>query len=1106
MKWLYLRNWPLRAKLAALMVVVSLLPLAISAYLDIRESRARLVAGVETLLGARAEQIVREFDSTHLGYVRTASRLARFPITAAYCRGSDHDREALRSQILGMLETFPASDKDIRGAGVIDRTGIMRVATESVLDGKDFSTRSTVRSALAGSPVISSVYLSTPGTGERPTVAYLAPVRDAKGSVVCAIGIWVHADAFWRPLKASDALAGTGSYAVLLDSSGIRIAYTNSQASVYRPAGPLAPALVEALVAERRYGEHTRQLLENVIPFPEQFERAKAVVVDPEAFRGYSPSNQKWNFGVGRRLASVPWTVFYMAPEDLLDAQLDADAREKALVALGIIAIALFAGAVFAASILRPVRALSSATASLAGGAADARVQVRGNDELQRLGASFNAMADQLKSQSEALKQSHSQLEERIRERTGLLHAVIDNSPAVISVKDLEGRYVLVNDRFSELFHRTQEEVAGKTNQQLFDKAVADALAPMDERASRTGKALTEEEHVPQEGGQRIFLSVKCPLRDAAGNIYAVVTVSSDITERKFAESKQLAQLARLNLLGQITTAIGEKLDLRSIYHVVNRSLKERMPVDFACICNYDEASKMLTVVRAGSLDEQVTADLRLPEQTKIPVDGNGLARCVQGELVYEAEIKDSQFAFPSRLAHAGLRSMVIAPLAAEKHVFGVLIAARLEPGAFSSGDCEFLRQLCGHVALAAQQAELNEALRNAYEDLRQSQQAVLQKARLSALGQMASGIAHDINNAISPAALYAETLLEREPGLSDKTRNHLEIIARAIDDVAATVARMREFYRERQHQATLLPIELNPLVHQVIDLTHARWSDMPQQRGTSIELKLELAPALPLVMGIESEVREALINLIFNAVDAMPAGGALTVRTRADSLAKTVDLEVRDTGIGMDTETRQRCLEPFFTTKGERGTGLGLAMVYGVAQRHDAEIDIESAPGQGTTIRLRFQAQLADIAALPDIRPTTSVRHLRILVVDDDPMLIQSLHDTLKADGHDVVTAEGGKAGIAEFGAAGASGSRFDVVITDLGMPNVDGRQVAAAIKKASPATPVILLTGWGQRLAADGSEMPDHVDKVLSKPPKLRELRLALAQLLPASGQNRG
>jgi nitrogen-specific signal transduction histidine kinase/CheY-like chemotaxis protein len=409
-------------------------------------------------------------------------------------------------------------------------------------------------------------------------------------------------------------------------------------------------------------------------------------------------------------------------------------------------------------------------------------------------------------------------------------------------------------------------------------------------------------------------------------------------------------------------------------------------------------------------------------------------------------------------------------------------------------------------VALAAQQAELNEALRNAYEDLRQSQQAVLQKARLSALGQMASGIAHDINNAISPAALYAETLLEREPGLSDKARNYLEIIARAIDDVAATVARMREFYRERAHQATLLPINLNPLVQQVIDLTHARWSDMPQQRGTSIELKLELAPALPLVMGIESEIREALINLVFNAVDAMPAGGTLTIRTRADSLAKSVDLQVRDSGIGMDAETRQRCLEPFFTTKGERGTGLGLAMVYGVAQRHDAEIDIDSALGQGTTIRLRFQAQLEEITALPDVRQTATVRPLRILVVDDDPMLIQSLRDTLKADGHDVVTAEGGKAGIAQFGANAGSGTRFDVVITDLGMPNVDGRQVAAAVKKASSATPVVLLTGWGQRLAEDGSEMPDHVDKVLSKPPKLRELRLALAQLVPPSGESRG
>ena len=201
----------------------------------------------------------------------------------------------------------------------------------------------------------------------------------------------------------------------------------------------------------------------------------------------------------------------------------------------------------------------------------------------------------------------------------------------------------------------------------------------------------------------------------------------------------------------------------------------------------------------------------------------------------------------------------------------------------------------------------------------------------------MASGIAHDINNALSPVSLYTQSLLEREPNLSARTRDYLETIQRAVEDVAHTVARMREFYRQREPQLTLMPVHLNLLVQQVVDLTRARWSDMPQLRGTVITLSTELAAQLPAIAGIESEIREALINLIFNAVDAVPGGGTLTLRTKLVTGAEghgQVRIEVGDDGLGMDEETRRRCLEPFFTTKGERGTGLGLAMVYGVARR----------------------------------------------------------------------------------------------------------------------------------------------------------------------------
>jgi CheY-like chemotaxis protein len=404
-------------------------------------------------------------------------------------------------------------------------------------------------------------------------------------------------------------------------------------------------------------------------------------------------------------------------------------------------------------------------------------------------------------------------------------------------------------------------------------------------------------------------------------------------------------------------------------------------------------------------------------------------------------------------------------------------------------------------VALAGHQARLHGALQGAYEELRRTQQAITQQERLRALGQMASGIAHDINNAITPISLYTDLLLANEPGLSARGRGCLETISRAISDVANTVARMREFYRPREAEVVLQPVSLNEMVKQVVDLTRARWLDMPQQRGLLIEVRTQLAPDLPDVAGVASEIREALTNLVFNAVDAMPSGGKLTLRTM--SVGAQVRCEVSDTGVGMDEDTRRRCLEPFFTTKGERGTGLGLAMVYGVAQRHQAQVEIDSAPGQGTTMALVFKlatptAGLQQIAVPPEaLEPQAA---LRILVVDDDPVLLKSLREVLEAEGHAVTTANGGEEGIAVFKSGSGGADQFSVVITDLGMPRVDGRQVATAVKATSAVTPVIMLTGWGRRLAADG-EKPANVDCVLSKPPQLRELRAALRAVTQAS-----
>jgi PAS domain S-box-containing protein len=1144
-------NGSLRARMAALLVVVLVLPLGLVTWLDWHQARDHLVAGLQQLLQARGDQVVREIDSFHQAHRTSADRIARLQPVRAFCSAAAEGapetgpRDNSEAIVQDLLAAHAAGDANLRGAGLLDRAGRVTMGTEAALVGVDLSDRPHVRAAAQGAAVISELHLATPQVAEQPSIAYMAPVLGFDGQPVCVVALWVRAAAFWQALKPYDGLAGPGSHAVVLDALGIRIAHTaGDDEALWRPTGPLEPPEVEALVAQRRFGERTAELLQDMRAAPALYERARASAPAPGAFSaGALPpaagapglETPGSHYSVARRATAVPWTVFYNAPAAQLDAGLAELRKDRLLLLLAIIVPAYGVGLLFVHSIVRPVRALAGMATAVASGNLAARIARPGADELGRLALSFNTMASRIQTEAADLQRAHDEMEARFQARTAelqranhkleaqaanrrlaeqaiqegqlLLEAIVDNSTAVIFVKDMKSRYLMVNRRFRELAHRDEAAILGKTDHELYPADVADSFRANDQRAMAATQALMEEELLPQDDGAHTYLVVKCPLRDRDGRIYGLCGIATDITERKHTEQRLQAQIERLKLLDQITCAIGERQDLRSIYQVAIRSLEERLPVDFACVCHYAAADNALTVSRVGAESQALAAELSLGEHARIEIDSNGLARCVRGELVVEPDIAASPFPFPQRLARGGMGSLVAAPLQSESHVFGILVVARSRADAFSPDDCEFVRQLSAHVALAAQQAQLYQALQQAYDDLRQTQQTFMQQERLRALGQMASGIAHDINNAISPARLYAEGLLEREPGLSERARGSLETIARAIDDVAATVARLREFSRQREPQLALAPVDLNRLVLQVAELTRARWSDIPQQRGAVIRLHTDLAPVLPPVLGIESELREALTNLVFNAVDAMPEGGMLTLRTAAVPAQQgpghalegpVVQVEVADSGVGMDDDTRRRCLEPFFTTKGERGTGLGLAMVYGIVQRHGADIRIDSTVGLGTTVRLRFPLP-AGVPAVPPagLLPALSAepgRRLRILLIDDDPLLLKSLCDTLEADGHVVAAANGGQAGIDAFAAAQRQGMPFEVVITDLGMPYVDGRKVARAVKQHNSTTPVILLTGWGQRLVAD-SEIPEHVDQVLGKPPKLREVRTALA-----------
>src|SRR5437867_8436475 len=571
---------------------------------------------------------------------------------------------------------------------------------------------------------------------------------------------------------------------------------------------------------------------------------------------------------------------------------------------------------------------------------------------------------------------------------------------------------------------------------------------------------------------------------------------------RKRAERDLHQQLTRISLLNQITHAISERMDLESILNVVLGRLEIHLPIDYGSVYLFNAQTGALSLAASRPHSLSPAAPLLSPDAAALPLGQTGLEASARGELLYEPDMPKTEAPLLKKLAATHLGSAVVVPMLVEKNLFGILIAARARTNAFSIGECEFLRTLCEHVALAAHQARLHTQLQSAYDELRQTQQAVMQHERLRALGQMASGIAHDINNALSPVSGFAELLLRSEKNLSETAHRYLNHIKTASDDVAHIVTRLRDFYRKREEHQPLLPVNLNQLTLQVIELTRPRWRDISQHRGISVDVKLDFDANLPEVIGTESELREALTNLVFNAVDAMPGGGIITIRSRICSWTPgrgrqrtptRVALEVSDSGTGMDEETLKRCFEPFFSTKGQRGTGLGLAMVYGVMQRHDGVIEIESELGKGATFRLVFpvhEARRTDTLESPVA--ADPLPPLRILFVDDEPLLRELLKEILEHDGHSVVLADGGQAGLDAFRAAKQRGDTFDVVVTDLGMPRLDGRQLAQILKSESPTTPIIMMTGWGTLVK--GEELPPQVDGMLNKPPRIGELQEAL------------
>ncbi len=361
------------------------------------------------------------------------------------------------------------------------------------------------------------------------------------------------------------------------------------------------------------------------------------------------------------------------------------------------------------------------------------------------------------------------------------------------------------------------------------------------------------------------------------------------------------------------------------------------------------------------------------------------------------------------------------------------------------------------------------------------------QMEKLSALGELASGVAHDFNNTLAGILGRAQLILRTND--PEKIQRGLNIIIKTAEDGAKTVKRIQDFARQRRDH-DFEPVSIDQILFDVSEITRPRWKDRAEASNVQISLDLQIRSKAK-VMGDESELREVLVNMVFNAVDAMPEGGNLTLA--AEDVDGSVVISVGDTGTGMPPEVKSRIFDPFFTTKGKAGMGLGLAVSFGIIRRHEGSVEVESEVGMGTRFKISLpKAEVAEEpvanemevakrsleAANASAGRTFDGPQPKILVVDDEEAVRELLRDLLEAEGCRVYLAPGGREALSLFAV-----QQFDGIFTDVGMPGMSGWELAQAIRQTNQNVPIAVITGWGEAVGSDEQKQA-RVDWVVTKP----------------------
>ncbi len=582
-------------------------------------------------------------------------------------------------------------------------------------------------------------------------------------------------------------------------------------------------------------------------------------------------------------------------------------------------------------------------------------------------------------------------------------------------------------------------------------------------------------------------------LRDATGRVFTAEEVR---LAQAFADQAALAlENARLYVqadrrrreaeaLARAARSLTESLDVTDVAARIVASVREVLDVRSAGFRLLQPDGSMLALGPPGGAPGYAR-----PGQVAPPGYGVSGRVVATGRPFQSSDVlADGSIAYTDAIRQiilaAGTRAYVGVPLRARGVLIGVLTVGDAGGRVFTPAEVDLLQAFADQAALVLENAQLFERVQGAYDDLSHAHHQLVRGETLRAVGELAAGVAHHLNNLLAVVLGRIQITLRRMDG-PDAQRD-LRAAEQATLDGAEVVKRLSRFSRGHP-EPTIVAVDLNEMVEDVVELTRPRWQNELVARGVRVETVLDLGSA-PLVAADPPAVREVLVNLILNAVDALPSGGTIVIRTW--TTAEGVHCSVRDDGVGMSPEVRRRVLEPFFTTKGVRSTGLGLSVNYGIIERHGGELTIETEEGAGTTVTFRLPVARRKPGAAPP-PPPPAAPPLRVLVVDDDANVRSVIADVLAAEGHRVTQAGDGPAALAVLAGAG----EVDLVLTDLGMLGMNGWEVARAVKASYPSMVVGLVTGWDEGLGPKPVE-PLHIDLTVRKPVTHEVLRGVIAQ----------